>query len=101
MEPLAYELIGKISSDYVAAIVHREIAWIEDFADPKSLSNPFYNSQAQNSPEAHILLLQRLLKVTFFLIRQHADTTASTLWHSDIHASNILVGQGHVTSLID
>ncbi len=101
MEPLAYELIGKTSRDYVAAIVHREIAWIEEFADPKSPSDPFYTSQAQNSPEAHISLLQRLLKVTPFLIPQDADMTASTLWHSDIHASNIFVSKGRITSLID
>ena len=101
MEPLAYELIGKTSRDYIAGIVHREIAWIEEFADPKSPSDPFYTSQAQNSPEAHISLLQRLLKVTPFLFPQDANTTASRLWHSDIHASNIFVSKGRITSLID
>ena len=100
-EPLAYRPIGKTFQDYVAAIVHREIAWIENFADPKSSKDPLYTSQAQNSPEAHISLLQKLLKTTPFLIPQDVDMTASMLWHSDIHASNIFVSKGRITSLID
>ena len=101
MGPLAYMITGKTPRNYVAAIVHRETAWIEKFADPKSSNDPFFTSPAQNSPEAHISLLQKLLDVTPFLIPQDIEMTASTLWHSDIHASNIFTSEGRITSLID
>ena len=101
IEPHAYVATGKTPRDYVAAIVHRETAWIKEFAQPKSHSAPFYFSQAQNSPAAHISLLHMLLEVASFLIPQDTDMAASTLWHNDIHAGNLFINEGRITSLID
>lgn len=101
MNPIADKAIGRTPRDYIAAIVNRETAWMEEFAVPKSPGDPLYVSHAQSSPDAHIALLQKLLKATPFLIPQDPGMIASTLWHSDIHASNIFVSKGRISSLID
>lgn len=93
--------LGKAPNDYVTAIAHREIAWISKYAVAKPLDDPSQPSKAQNSPEAHISLLQKFLKVAPYLLPQDTELAASTLWHRDIHAGNIFVNDGLITSLID
>ncbi|KAJ8097678.1 kinase-like domain-containing protein [Lipomyces tetrasporus] len=53
--------------DYVMSIGRREIAWIEHYARPKASDDPLLVSTAQNTPEAHIQLLEKFLKVAPYL----------------------------------
>lgn len=91
----------KTPNDYVAAIAHREISWISKYAVYKPASDPLQTSQAQFSPEAHIYLLQKFLKVAPYLLPQDAELAASTLWRRDIHPGNVFVNDGVITTLID
>lgn len=93
--------LGKGAIDYVTAIAHREIAWINKYAAPNPSGDPLQTSEAQNTPEAHISLLQRFLKVAPFLLPQDVELVASKLWHRDIHPGNLFVSEGRITSLID
>lgn len=93
--------LGNSPNDYIAAIARREIAWISKYAVPKPSDDPLQPSKAQNSPEAHITLLQKFLEVSPYLLPQDTDLAASTLWHSDIHPGNVFISEGVVTSLID
>lgn len=60
-------------------------------------------SATQNSPESHISLLQKYLKVVPYLLPDDAAVVASHLWHTDLHSGNIFVdtGKGRICSVID
>ncbi|KAJ5965160.1 uncharacterized protein N7479_005036, partial [Penicillium vulpinum] len=87
--------------DYALSIASREMAWIEQHATPKSPDDPPLASSAQNSPQAHSDLLGRYTKVAPFLMGFDKTLTRSTLWHTDLHTSNIFVDNGHITAIID
>ncbi|KAH8719343.1 kinase-like domain-containing protein [Phaeosphaeriaceae sp. PMI808] len=86
--------------DYLRAIGQREIAWIDSHAAQKSSSGLFATSEAQRTPDAHIALYRKFLDVVEYLLPK-GDQIRPTLWHWDIHAPNIFVHEGHITSLID
>lgn len=83
------------------SIARREIAWIEHYAVPKAAGDPFLVSAAQNSPEAHIMLLERYLKIAPYLVQVDQELTSSTLWHNDLHGLNIFIDGSGITAVID
>lgn len=85
----------------VVALAHREQAWIKQHAFPRSLDDPFITSTAQNSPDAHLSLLQKYLEVAPYLLPTDPDVIASTLWHTDLHSGNLFVDKGRIASIID
>lgn len=83
------------------AIAHREISWIEQYAKPKKQSIALSISDAQNSTEAHIDLLQKYLSVAAELLPTKDDLLLPALWHRDLHKGNIFVHEGQVSNIID
>lgn len=79
----------------------REITWIKNHAVPRAPDDPLLVSTAQNSPEAHIQLLERFLKVAPYLMDIDKQLTCSTLWHTDLHSSNIFVDRDRIAAVID
>lgn len=57
--------------------------------------------QAQTTPEAHIELYEKYLAVSPFVLPTDPRMTRSTLWHWDLHASNLFVKDDHITCVID
>ncbi|KAH3976280.1 hypothetical protein HBH52_118710 [Parastagonospora nodorum] len=90
----------KSPQDYLRAIGQREIAWIDSHAAQKPSGGLFAMSEAQRTPDAHIVLYKKFLDVAEYLLPK-GDHVRPTLWHWDIHAPNIFVSENHVTSLID
>ena len=82
------------------ALAHREQAWIKRYAFPRSPNDPLETS-AQNSPSAHLSLLQKYLDIAPYLLPTDPDIITSTIWHTDLHSGNFFVDQGRVTSVID
>lgn len=82
------------------AIGQREIAWISQYATPKPLNALLPTSEAQRTPEAHIELYKKFLKISDYLLPE-GDLVRPALWHWDIHAPNIFVQGNRITSLID
>ncbi|RMZ82272.1 hypothetical protein DV738_g1897, partial [Chaetothyriales sp. CBS 135597] len=56
---------------------------------------------SQNSPEAHIQLLEKFLKVAPYLVDIDKQLTCSALWHTDLHSPNIFVDGHRITAIID
>jgi hypothetical protein len=82
------------------AIGEREIEWISRYAEPKPPGGLFATSEAQRTPESHIDLYKRFLKISDHLLPR-GDLARPTLWHWDIHAPNIFVQDNRITGLID
>lgn len=79
----------------------REIAWIKNYAVPKPPSEAYLISKAQNCPEAHLNLLEKFLNVVPYLMDFNPELMRSTLWHTDLHSSNVFVNDGQITAIID
>jgi hypothetical protein len=60
-----------------------------------------FQAAAQTSIDAHISLYRKLLNAADHLLPTEEDFVKSTLWHWDLHASNIFVTDNKVTSIID
>ncbi|KAH6638995.1 kinase-like domain-containing protein [Boeremia exigua] len=88
------------ASDYLLAIGQREIAWIRKYAAHKPVSGLLAISEAQRTPESHIVLYKKFLDVVEYLLPE-GEEIRPTLWHWDIHAPNIFVDKDHITGLID
>jgi hypothetical protein len=93
--------LGKDPHDYISAIALREIAWIKQYAVPRGADDPLEPSAAQNSPSAHISLLEKYLNVTPYLLPTDPDLVTSNLWHKDLHSGNIFIEKDRITSIID
>ncbi|KAI9663120.1 MAG: Phosphotransferase enzyme [Bathelium mastoideum] len=86
---------------YLRAVGQREIAWIGRYATNIKASNGLIlKSETQCTPEAHIALYEKFLKVTDYLLPKDVQTRP-TLWHWDIHAPNIFVCGDQITNVID
>ncbi|DAA74701.1 TPA_exp: Uncharacterized protein A8136_3017 [Trichophyton benhamiae CBS 112371] len=84
------------------SLARREQKWIEKYAVPEPATDPSTTPTAQNSPEAHLSLLRKYLQVAPYLLpTDDPDLVASTIWHTDLHAGNLFVDKGHITSVID
>lgn len=79
----------------------REITWIKHHAIPKPLDDPLLASSAQNSPHAHLDLLGKYMKIAPSIMDIDKILTRSTLWHTDLHTSNLFVDSNHITAVID
>ncbi|KAJ7481656.1 hypothetical protein FB451DRAFT_134092 [Mycena latifolia] len=75
---------------YARAIAQCEIAWLRVHAKPHSPTSPLYRSPAENDPQTHIELLEAYLCVLDYLVPPR-HMRAFTLWHPDLHASNIII----------
>ena len=67
-----------------------EQEWIRRFAVPRSEDDPFFRSEDENSPTKHIETLDMYLAATEHLVLDETFA-APTLWHTDLHQSNIFV----------
>lgn len=100
-EPSVNTLEGKLPQQYTVALALREQAWIKQYALPRASDDPLVTSAAQNSPGAHLSLLQKYLDVAPYLLPDDSDLVASTIWHTDLHSGNIFVEEGRISSIID
>ncbi|KAE8355998.1 kinase-like domain-containing protein [Aspergillus coremiiformis] len=91
----------KRPQDFAASLAHRELEWIKHYAVPKPQDDPLVTSATQNSPSSHISLLHRYLEVVPYLLPSDPEVIAPHLWHTDLHAANIFVENGHISSVID
>ncbi|KAL2221138.1 kinase-like domain-containing protein [Thermoascus aurantiacus ATCC 26904] len=95
------EIIRSTPLDYATSIARREIAWIKNYAVLKAPDDPLLVSAAQNSPDAHIRLLEDFLKAAPYLLDIDRRLTRPTLWQTDLHSSNLFVHGDRITSVID
>jgi len=87
---------------YLKAIGDREIAWISRYATPKASQDSSSVSESQNTPDSHIDLYQRFLKVAPYIFPAEEELVTSHIWHWDLHASNIFVNEDcEITGVID
>ncbi|KMU83196.1 hypothetical protein CIHG_00978 [Coccidioides immitis H538.4] len=90
------------SGKAVPGAVVAEVKWIEQYTIPKPATDQFITSTVQNSSEAHLSLLKKYLQVAPYLLpTDDPNLITSTIWHTDLHASNLFVDKGHITSVID
>ncbi|KAJ7099703.1 kinase-like domain-containing protein [Mycena epipterygia] len=75
---------------YARAIADCEIAWLETHARPHLPTSPLYRSPLENDPKTHVALLQAYISVIDYLVPPRR-VRALTLWHPDLHASNLIV----------
>ncbi|KAE8369252.1 hypothetical protein BDV27DRAFT_141444 [Aspergillus caelatus] len=87
--------------EFVVSLAHRELEWIQRYAMPKPADDPLVSAASQNSPSCHITLLQKYLKVAPFLLPDDPVVVAPHKWHADLHAGNIFVDKGKISSVID
>ncbi|KAJ5156966.1 uncharacterized protein N7482_008066 [Penicillium canariense] len=90
-----------IPKDYALCVGWREIQWIKNYAVPKPPSEAMLVSSAQNSPQSHLQLLEKYLKVAPSIVDIEPILSRPTLWHGDLHSSNFFVKDGHITAVID
>ncbi|KAJ2986726.1 hypothetical protein NUW58_g4892 [Xylaria curta] len=93
----------KRSQDYLRAIAQRERAWLSRHA-PKSansLSGFSAGVGSQTRPEAHIALCDKFDRVAEYILPNDRPFVKPTLWHWDIHASNLFVEGGEISGIID
>ncbi|RJE20973.1 hypothetical protein PHISCL_06683 [Aspergillus sclerotialis] len=91
----------KRPQDLVSSPARRELEWIQQYAVPKPQDDALVTSASQNPPSSHISLLHRYLKVAPYLLPSDPEVVAPHLWHTDLHAANIFVENGHISSVID
>ncbi|KAH5433184.1 hypothetical protein HBI32_055360 [Parastagonospora nodorum] len=92
------------SAEYLTSIAQREIDWISNHADPGSAKEtPWqYSSPFQDSPQAHIALLQKFMTAVPHITPQDPELNSPRLWHPDFHAGNIYVDdEARISSIID
>ena len=92
---------GTQPQDFVTSLAHREIAWVQQYAVLKPPDDPLVTSASQNSPSSHIALLEKYLKVAPYLLPDDPPLVAPHIRHTDLHAGNIFVQDGKITSIID
>ncbi|PVH75331.1 hypothetical protein DL98DRAFT_551674 [Cadophora sp. DSE1049] len=72
----------KTSDDYLKALANNQVTWLK-------------------SPDAHIALYKKYLDISPYILPKDKRMTRSTLWHWDLHASNLFVKNDQVTCIID
>ncbi|KAJ6060042.1 hypothetical protein N7444_002974 [Penicillium canescens] len=91
----------RTAQEYALSVGLRELEWIKNFAVSKPPSEATLISSAQNNPQAHLQLLEKYLKVAPAMMDVDPVLTRPTLWHGDLHSSNLFVDDGHITATID
>lgn len=69
----------------------REKEWISQFATAHILDDPYRVLPSQGDRHEHIGLLSVYKDLNSILVPLQAELTTPTLWHPDIHASNLFV----------
>ncbi|KAJ0417136.1 hypothetical protein BJY00DRAFT_303689 [Aspergillus carlsbadensis] len=78
-------------TDFALSIARREAEWIKRYAVPKAPDDILLVSDAQNNPQVHLDLLHRYLDVVPCLMDISPELSQPTLWHDDLHSSNIFI----------
>ena len=94
---------GKDPTAYITALIRCEQEWLHRYARPRTVGDPFIRSDEDNSPAAHIELLDKLFSVLHALIPD-PEITPPTLWHPDLRKSNIFISPTpphNILSVID
>ncbi|PYI15295.1 hypothetical protein BO99DRAFT_436532 [Aspergillus violaceofuscus CBS 115571] len=93
---------GRTPQEYALSVGRRELEWIKRFAISKLPSEATLISSApQNSPQAHLQLLEKYLQVAPAMMNIDSVLTRPTLWHGDLLSSNLFVDDGQITAVID
>ncbi|KAK0105681.1 Phosphotransferase enzyme [Cadophora gregata] len=90
----------KSADDYLKALANNQVTWLSQYA-PRKTPNIFQKSVAQESPDAHIALYKKYLAICPYILPKDERMARSTLWHWDLHASNLFVKDERVTCIID
>ena len=80
---------GKHPATYVSALIKSEQEWLRRYARPRPTGDQFIRSDEDNSPGAHIELLDKLLSVIHALIL--GAEGSPTLGHPGLEKPNIFV----------
>ncbi|KAI1118707.1 kinase-like domain-containing protein [Nemania sp. NC0429] len=93
----------KRPQDYFRAIARREMAWLPGRASEPAKPLPGFSAgvDSQSRPEAHLDLYKKFDSVSDYLSPNEESLVKSTLWHWDIHASNLFIKDGKLSSIID
>ncbi|KAJ5353503.1 hypothetical protein N7541_006067 [Penicillium brevicompactum] len=75
--------------EYALCVGWRELEWIKQFAVSKPPSEATLVSSAQNSPKAHLQLLEMYLQVAAALVDINPVLTRPTLWHDPEQQADI------------
>ncbi|KAK5116399.1 hypothetical protein LTR62_007946 [Meristemomyces frigidus] len=84
---------------WLKTVATREITWLKEYATPGT-PRPF-QPLSQSSPAEHITLYEKFSAASDYLLPRDAELLQSTLWHWDLHASNIFVTEDKITAVID
>jgi hypothetical protein len=93
--------LGSNPEDYALSVGSREMAWIKHYAIPKPPDDPLLASSAQNSPQEHLRLLEKYTHIVPYIMDIDKTFTCPTLWHTDLHASNLFADGNGITAVID
>lgn len=97
-------MLGISSTEYLDSVTRREIEWINAHANPqRATETPWqYTSPGQNSPRAHIALLQKFQSTIPHIVPKNPELVSPRLWHPDFYAGNIYIDdQARISSIID
>ncbi|OGM39302.1 hypothetical protein ABOM_011970 [Aspergillus bombycis] len=94
------ELKDKAQRRSVIGPVAERHYWLKERAE-MALDRGLLTSATQNSPNGHISLLHKYLKVAPYLLPNDPAVVAPYIWHTDLHAGNIFVQNGKISSVID
>jgi len=81
---------GKDPAAYITALIRSEQEWLRRYAKPRPAGDQFIRSDEDNSPAAHIELLDKLLSVLDALIPD-PEISSPTLWHPGLHKPNVFI----------
>ncbi|KAL2862667.1 uncharacterized protein BJX67DRAFT_391106 [Aspergillus lucknowensis] len=108
---VAAEVTGDMLADVRSAVMRRfaigpvtdRAYWHKERAEMDIDRGPwkYPRDYAVSLAHCHALLLQRYLKVAPYLLPADNSVVASHLWHTDLHAANIFVKDGRISSIID
>ncbi|KZT10409.1 uncharacterized protein LAESUDRAFT_644782 [Laetiporus sulphureus 93-53] len=92
----------KDAYSYIAGFVKCEKQWLARFAKPRDPSDPFYLDPEDNSPAAHIAVLDQFLACLPHIMPD-PELRYPALWHTDLHRGNIFVEppQPTISGIID
>ncbi|OJD21311.1 hypothetical protein ACJ73_07348 [Blastomyces percursus] len=76
---------------YAKDIARREMDWIRRYAKSRDHSDPLKQSTSQESPDCHIQLLDKYLKIVPLVLPSDVNLYRSTIWHPDLHSGNIFI----------
>ncbi|OAX77680.1 hypothetical protein ACJ72_08018 [Emergomyces africanus] len=86
---------------YAKDVARREIEWIRRFAKPRDHADPLRQSTSQESPDSHIQLLDKYLKIIPLVLPSNVGLYRPTIWHPDLHSGNIFIKNQKIVSIID